>query len=143
MTMNAPDPIEVSRPQLTEASLAALSSARRWARLVGVAGVLFAAFMALGTGALFILPGVSPARAELVPLGVIIVPLLGCSLLFAVLVLGYSGKLKAFTRGDRPALAAAFRKLRMLWILMTLAYALSLVLSAVMTLNKLRGGAGP
>ena len=100
-------------PSLSDGALDHLRRARFWSAL--------AAYVAMGQSVLLGLTGLRfNGTAMRLFWGTLLPSALG------LLALRYSRSLRRFTRGERPALASAFRALRIFWMLTALAFALLL-----------------
>jgi hypothetical protein len=116
-----------AEPELPAASLAHLGQARRWARLVATFGFVGAAFLLLGTAGM----AAVPANPKF-PKGVLVACFLGGTAavcVFGGLLWGYSGALRSFAAGRPRELVVAFRRLRIYWMLLAIASALSILVA--------------
>jgi hypothetical protein len=122
-------PGERAAPVLSETALADLARARGWALLVGVACAVALVLLAIATMIASVSSTRDASRAfnlgYLVGrLGILVVPAAP-----AVLMLLYAHNLRRFARGERPALAAAFRALRALLAIGAVGYGLLLLVA--------------
>jgi hypothetical protein len=128
--MNETGPVDGgAAPVMSEAALLDLARARSWALVAGAAGVVPAIILVVA-GLVAVVAGRRGGDLGYT-LGLWIgrLILLLVPILPAVLTLLYARNLGRFARGDRPALAAAFRNLRALWAISALGYGLSLLFS--------------
>ena len=126
----APAPIELSDQEVAQ-----LRRAARWARLVGIIGlVLWAMFVVM-----FVASKITHTAGELASVTYALylaLNMLGGAIAAAMLI-GNGQNVLSFFRYGHPALAQAFRRLRLLLTLWTLLGAFDLLYDVVSLLGKL------